>query len=200
MMKALSLQQPWAWIVVNAARLTEIGVPPKLVENRAWKPRNPGLRFRGRSLIHASKGIDKRGYEMAADLFPELYKIIPPPCRIERGGIVGAANFVDVVTWSPSVWFMGPYAFVLSNPEPLPFVPMLGALGFFDAKYAPCNAVETPPDTLTRTEDVVTRKELAEIIGCRPTGDCIPVCAGEWRKEWDGRWRVWADVGFEEAA
>lgn len=45
---------------------------------------------------------------------------------------------------------------------------------------------------LVRTDDVVTAAELREIIGGPIMGTCIAVCAGEWRKEPDGRWRVWA--------
>lgn len=47
--------------------------------------------------------------------------------------------------------------------------------------------------TLERTDDVVTADELAEIIGGDVDGNCIAVCAGEWRLEANGRWRKWAD-------
>jgi len=50
-----------------------------------------------------------------------------------RGGIVGSVEIVDCVTVSDSPWFDGRYGFVLRNPEPLPFRPMRGALGFFRA-------------------------------------------------------------------
>jgi hypothetical protein len=46
---------------------------------------------------------------------------------------VGSVEIVDCVTVSDSPWFDGRYGFVLRNPEPLPFRPMRGALGFFRA-------------------------------------------------------------------
>lgn len=48
-----------------------------------------------------------------------------------------------------------------------------------------------------RTDDVVSRSELTEILGDDDLRDVIPVCAGEWRKEKlanDDRgdhWRFW---------
>jgi hypothetical protein len=43
-MKALSIRQPWAWLILHAG---------KDIENRDRKPRNPALHFRGSFLIHA---------------------------------------------------------------------------------------------------------------------------------------------------
>ena len=42
-MKALSIRQPWAWLILHGG---------KDIENRDW-----ATRFRGRVLIHASKGV-----------------------------------------------------------------------------------------------------------------------------------------------
>lgn len=47
-MKALSIRQPWAWLIVNGY---------KSIENRTWN-----TRIRGTILIHAGKGFDKEGY------------------------------------------------------------------------------------------------------------------------------------------
>jgi hypothetical protein len=63
------------------------------------------------------------------------------------------------------------------------------------------------PRALRPTADVVTLKELhEEVFGgdeeeMQATDDpsgIIPVCAGEWRREPDGRWRFWADPSFED--
>ena len=43
-MKALSIKQPWAWLIVNGY---------KDIENRTWK-----TNYRGTFLVHASKGFD----------------------------------------------------------------------------------------------------------------------------------------------
>lgn len=60
---------------------------------------------------------------------------------------------------------------------------------------------------LRPTDDVVTLKELhEEVFGgdeeeMQATDDqsgVISVCAGEWRREADRRWRFWADPSFED--
>jgi hypothetical protein len=53
----------------------------------------------------------------------------------DRGGIIGKVEIVNCMVKHPSQWFMGPYGFLLRNPEPLPFHPYKGSLGFFDVDY-----------------------------------------------------------------
>lgn len=57
--------------------------------------------------------------------------IVPPPDKMERGGIVGSVEIVDCVDESDSPWFFGRYGYVLRDPRPLPFWPCKGQLGFF---------------------------------------------------------------------
>lgn len=57
-----------------------------------------------------------------------------------RGGIVGSVSVVACVTNSDSPWFVGRYGFMLSDPQPMPFVPWRGQLGFFDV---PAQALAT---------------------------------------------------------
>jgi hypothetical protein len=115
MTKALSVRQPWAWLIVHGH---------KPYENRTWN-----TKFRGEVLIHASKSFDKAGYELVRDTFPEIN--LPTPAEFERGGIVGKAVLWDVATASSSTWFFGPFGFCLAQPEKLPFTPCAGKLGFF---------------------------------------------------------------------
>lgn len=119
-MKALSIRQPWAWLILNAG---------KDVENRDWP-----TRFRGRFLIHASKGMTRDEYEDADSLLAVVRPAIelPPFEALERGGIVGTAMLVGCVTESPSPWFFGKHGFELRDAMPLPFRPYKGALGFFE--------------------------------------------------------------------
>jgi hypothetical protein len=116
-MKALSIRQPYAWLIVNGH---------KDIENRTW-PTN----FRGRVLIHAGVTYPKRDYADDAVAHRRYYGSYP-----ERedmiGGIVGVATIVDCVSDSESKWFNGPYGFVLADAKPLPFMPCKGALSFFD--------------------------------------------------------------------
>jgi len=115
-MKTLSVRQPWAWLIAHNL---------KPVENRNWN-----TKVRGLILIHASKSFDKQGFEWVRENFPEID--LPLPHEFERGGIVGVANLYAVATASSSPWFFGPFGFCLRDARPLPFVPMLGRLGFFD--------------------------------------------------------------------
>ena len=116
-MKALSIQQPWAWLIVN-------GYKP--VENRSWP-----TTYRGPLLIHAGKKIDTDGLEWIRDEFPQ----IELPQRFEVGGIVGRVQISDCVTRYDSPWFFGPFGFILADSEPLPFHACRGRLGFFDASH-----------------------------------------------------------------
>ena len=123
-MLALSIRQPWAWLILHAG---------KDIENRSWP-----TKFRGRVLVHASKGMTRDEWESAwtfahgSGASPKAVAAGLTRDNIERGGIVGSVEIVDCVTASASRWFMGDYGFVLRNPEPLPFRPFRGALGFFD--------------------------------------------------------------------
>ena len=104
----------------------------KDIENRSW-----ATSYRGPLLIHASKGMTKREYEVFCELVCGIPGVeIPDPASLARGGIIGRVRLVDCVedanTSSP--WFFGPYGFVLKDPEPLPFKPMRGRLGFFEAE------------------------------------------------------------------
>lgn len=111
---AISIRQPWAWAIVHGQ---------KDIENRSW-----ATRFRGPVLIHASKTYDAWATETIQRLCPTF---LGRP-DVHLGGIVGVAEIVDCVTAHDSLWFDGPYGFVLRNARPVPFLPCRGQLGFFD--------------------------------------------------------------------
>jgi hypothetical protein len=113
--KALSIRQPWAWLIVHGY---------KRYENRTWS-----TKLRGEILIHAGKSFDRAGYAWVRDNFPEID--MPLPQQFPRGGIVGKADLWEVATASSSPWFTGPFGFCLAHAEPLPFAPSAGKLGFF---------------------------------------------------------------------
>lgn len=118
---ALSIRQPWAWLILHAG---------KDIENRNWR-----TLFRGRVLIHASQGMTNDEYFVGYEAWRRFARIdgnrFPAKSQLERGGIVGEAEIVDCVTSHPSPWFVGQYGFILRNPKVLPFVPCKGRLGFF---------------------------------------------------------------------
>jgi hypothetical protein len=105
-MNALSIQQPWADLIV-------LGM--KDIENRTWK-----TNYRGPLLIHAPLQIDKDGelWLRFNPCFQEemntLSDMIGHGCR--RGFIIGSVDLVDCVKHHSSKWFGGPYGFVLANP------------------------------------------------------------------------------------
>lgn len=124
--KALSIRQPWAWLILNAG---------KNIENRDWSPANPGLAFRGAFLIHVGRHL----YATRAErddirqwVHDEFGVIVPEDDALQCGGIVGQADVIDIVRHSTSPWFVGPYGLVLDNVKPRPFQSCAGRLGFFD--------------------------------------------------------------------
>jgi hypothetical protein len=131
-MKAISIQQPWAWLIING---------PKGLENRNWRSN-----FRGPVLIHAGLNHDtwalqKVGLKyfltpgfilwlMERGLDRTVVEL--QEARFYFGGIVGKADVVGEVQKSVDPWFSGPNAFVLEDRAPLPFVQMRGQLNFFE--------------------------------------------------------------------
>jgi hypothetical protein len=121
---ALSVRQPWAWAIVYAG---------KDIENRSWQAVNHGLRQRGRIAVHAAKGMTRDEYEDACEWIAKVCKVtVPPPAALDRGGIIGSVEVIDVVKESTSPWFMGPRGLVLRDPQPCSFVGAKGALGYFN--------------------------------------------------------------------
>ncbi|WP_213761748.1 ASCH domain-containing protein [Caballeronia sp. dw_19] len=116
-MKALSVRQPYAWLIVNGH---------KDIENRDW-----ATNFRGRVLIHAGLTYPKRDHRADAEIYDARFGNYPER-ETMLGGIVGVATITGCVTASDSEWFFGPYGFTLIDAKPLPFVPCKGKLGFFN--------------------------------------------------------------------
>lgn len=121
-MKALSIRQPWAWLIVNGH---------KDIENRSWS-----TSFRGPLLIHAAKGMTGAEYSDAYHFALDLGVTIPPFNDLARGGIVGVATVTDCSDESLSPWFFGKYGFALTDAKCLPFTPCKGRLGFFNINHS----------------------------------------------------------------
>ena len=129
--RCLSVRQPWVWAIFHAG---------KDIENRDWKPTNPGLRVRGRVLIHAAAGMSRAEWDDALSTmhgisyerpFPDGLAM-PAFDELPRGCLYGGVTIVDCVRSHSSPWFFGEVGLVLSDPKPLPRpIPYKGQLGFF---------------------------------------------------------------------
>lgn len=122
-MRALSIRQPWAWLILHGG---------KDIENRVWSSR-----YSGPLLIHAAKGMTRDEYDDVADMLEDDPRfagiVLPARESLDRGGIVGIADMAGSVDVCASPWFFGPYGFVLSNPRAFSeMAPFKGQLGFFD--------------------------------------------------------------------
>ena len=108
-MKALSIQQPWADMILYHG---------KDIENRTW--RLPRWMVGQRIYVHAGKRVDWDA--------PGEWRVTS-----ERlGAILGEVTITGCVTDSPSHWFCGPYGFTLADPVAYENPrPCRGGLGFF---------------------------------------------------------------------
>lgn len=115
-MKALSIQQPWAWAILHG----------KPVENRTWP-----TRFTGQFLIHTGKKFDLNGFSWLLNHRDLLTTEIPHRDSFPCGGFVGISKIIDCVDYHESPFFFGPWGFVLADTRPTVFIPYRGKLGFF---------------------------------------------------------------------
>jgi hypothetical protein len=112
--KAISIRQPWAWLIIAGK---------KDIENRSWSTNH-----RGPLAIHAGLGRATRSLSE----IQRYFAVRIPEDELQRGGLIGTIEVVDVVTKHKSKWFEGPFGWVLRDPQPVRFVPMSGKLGFFN--------------------------------------------------------------------
>lgn len=138
-MKALSIRQPYAWLIVNGH---------KDVENRTW--RTP---YRGPVLIHAGKTYPKRDHEDDFDCYAA--QGYPADRESMLGGIVGIANITGCVTSSDSRWWIGPVGFTLAEAEPCGLIPCKGELGFFDV----------PPEVVIQLPQHIRHRMMSRTAG-----------------------------------
>ncbi|MCW7459585.1 ASCH domain-containing protein [Leptospira bandrabouensis] len=120
-MKVLSIQQPYAELIVSGI---------KDVENRSWP-----TKFRGEFLIHASKHFDNESFKYLSIYGSHFEGMTKSDFLL--GGIVGKSTLIDCVTKENinqynHGWFTGKYGFVLKDSCRVEFIPLKGRLGFFE--------------------------------------------------------------------
>lgn len=145
-MKALSILQPWAWLIV---RPDIVGVSERLeayrtgvikdIENRTWP-----TPYRGRFHVHAGKTYTERTHYEYADAIKEMFGIRLPEYKdMPRGGIVGEATLTGYSRSSSSRWAAeDQYHFQLADAKPRPFIPYRGQLGFFEIPQSEIDRIE----------------------------------------------------------
>ena len=107
-MKAITIRQPWASLIVAGL---------KDVENRTWK-----TNYRGRVLIHAGAS-KKEGWNLTESQNLFVAKSKSPLIKTEFedlpfGAILGSVEIVDCVQNHPSVWAeKGMWNWILRNPR-----------------------------------------------------------------------------------
>lgn len=110
---AITVRQPWASAIMHLG---------KNIENRTWNTKH-----RGKIYIHASRTIDedwriRRNHKGNRMITHEDIKILIGNGVWQRTGVIlGSVDIINVTQWhSRNKWFIGPYGFVLANPQPLP--------------------------------------------------------------------------------
>lgn len=136
-MKAISIAQPWAWLVINAGM--------DVIHTQLATP------YTGPLLIHAAKGCTLFGGNNARDEYAQgaiaVQRInpafvLPSFERLERGGIVGAVTLTGCVMASDSPWFSrGRLALEVRDAVALPFTPLRGSPQLFKV---PRSAIPMP--------------------------------------------------------
>ena len=119
-MKALSVQHPWASLIIQGL---------KDVENRSWP-----TKFRGRIYLHASLRYDWEGLGKIEGILDDEYPESIAYHNLLYGGLIGEVDLVDCVRDSSSPWAEpGMWHWVLANPvvfsTPIPYK---GRLGLFE--------------------------------------------------------------------
>ena len=83
-MKALSIRQPWAWLIVRpdltdpAKRAAAFAAGEiKDIENRTW-----ATKHRGPFLVHAGQTFDMEGYLWVRSRFPKIP--LPPSAKLRQ--------------------------------------------------------------------------------------------------------------------
>ncbi len=154
--KALSIRQPWASLIVAGI---------KDVENRTR-----ATKYRSPVLVHAAgASTTVEGLARAMELAHDYAASIAVNCNdFPRSAIIGKVDLVDCVQDHTSVWAeAGAWHWVLANPKAFDTpVPYPGRLGLFDAPDPDVDHLFKPHDGTTRR--VCLTQEPCDVVITRP--------------------------------
>ncbi|MFH1425283.1 MAG: ASCH domain-containing protein [archaeon] len=117
-MKALSLKQPFAELILQGKKKIEI---------RKWN-----TKFRGEFLIHASKIPDNRAMKKFG------FNKLPLGCIVGKANLKGVKKYKDAKNFKKDYGFhlateeFGNYGFILKNVKRIEQIKCNGFLGFWD--------------------------------------------------------------------
>ncbi len=128
-MKAISIRQPWAWLILNGL---------KDIENRAWY-----TDYRGTVFIHAPSQFDTAITEafVRQRLTDSEWSLFMRCCNagLETNGIIGKVTLIDCLEpgeFNGSPWRdPSRHGWVFANPKPLPFLRCRGQLGLWNFNH-----------------------------------------------------------------
>ncbi|KXZ25505.1 hypothetical protein AYB33_18385 [Leptospira santarosai] len=134
-MKALSVRQPWAYLIIRpdiadpkARAIALDNGEIKDIENRSRK-----TNFRGRFLIHASQKFDYEGLKYIQQKYNLCLGMTTED--FDFGCIIGASILADCVEHSDSKYFFGKFGYILRDSKPFFPIPCKGQLGFFEVEF-----------------------------------------------------------------
>lgn len=174
-MKALTIKQPWASLIVHGI---------KDIENRTWR-----TNFRGRVLIHAA---GSHGRKFSVDLTDAQMKAAFGTIAKETmfghlpfGAIIGSVEIVGCVLNHPSIWAeKGVYNWVLANPiiYEKPIENVKGKLSFWDYPGLEEVKIECPEcgSVEIAVEDHTTDPFSTYLHSCNKCGHVI--MESEWNR------------------
>lgn len=112
--KVLTVRQPWASLIISGQ---------KAIENRTWI-----TNYRGPLYIHAGSRL----HETPIAEIEARHDIKIDRDVLTFGAIIGRVQLVDIVSRSSDPYFIGPYGWILGDPEPIEPIKMAGTMGLFD--------------------------------------------------------------------
>mgnify|MGYP002781223570 CR=1 FL=1 len=127
-LKAITLHQPWASIIVGGH---------KTIENRSWRP-DPS-HIGSYIALHAGRTFDY----FDAYLLHRKFGIFCDDAKCPTGAVIGVALLLDVVEDSDDPWFCGPYGWLLQNVTPIKPVPCPGARGLWNVPEGVLTQIRT---------------------------------------------------------
>ena len=157
-MKALSFRQPWAELVLQGRKTMDL--------------RTYNTRYRGRLAIHASKSVER----------DDCLHYGLDPAELERGGLVGTVELVDVVLLDEATYDEhrdehlagrryreGLYGWILARPERLPqMVPARGRTNLFNVEVELPEQAQPPAPPKPKPTERQSATSGVELNGTTP--------------------------------